>query len=389
MNKEKLLRHTLTVNALTSMLSVIPVWLWNQTYVAVNDLAMGLPWLYALQMIPFGIYVLYQARREELVPKMIYPIIVIDILWVWVHLGRVLLEPGLSSGGIMLILVLSGTVSVYAVLQTIGVWGLPKRMPAMVMILVSAFVFSSCSTYDLRSHATITVGDEALQAEKAHSILNQSITAHGWDQVQSGQFAITYTDSWPVGWLRALFHPWPSHEGKIRQQFPLADLYSSQVEFLDGVRKGEIWGMENKQTFVIREGEKSFRKHNNTAFYLPTYQYFAQMPYWLQDVPLVEYAGERETNGQTYDLIFGSWDQLGPQQEVDQYLYWINQETKLLERVEYTIREQFGGAHGVNTFSDFRAVDGLVVPFLQTITSAEDERIVHQLQLHEFAWVEE
>jgi hypothetical protein len=191
MNKEKLLRHTLTVNALTSMLSVIPVWLWNQTYVAVNDLAMGLPWLYALQMIPFGIYVLYQARREELVPKMIYPIIVIDILWVWVHLGRVLLEPGLSSGGIMLILVLSGTVSVYAVLQTIGVWGLPKRMPAMVMILVSAFVFSSCSTYDLRSHATITVGDEALQAEKAHSILNQSITAHGWDQVQSGQFAIT------------------------------------------------------------------------------------------------------------------------------------------------------------------------------------------------------
>lgn len=252
-------------------------------------------------------------------------------------------------------------------------------------ILIAGFLLQTgCRTYDLRSHAKTPIAAQAQQASKAQAIIQACAVAHGWDQIGETpvEAKAVYTDSWPPALIRAMAHPWPTHKGKIEQTFTVQNLYTSEVNFLDGKKQGERWGLENQQAYRLHQGEKKYRKHTNTSFFLPTYQYFLTMPYWMLDIPVLEYAGETEYQGEKIDLVFGSWNQLGPQKLVDQYLFWINQETHLLERVEYTVRDQLQSVHGINTFSDFREVSGMIVPFQQTIgTGPDSDWVLHQLKL--------
>lgn len=259
-----------------------------------------------------------------------------------------------------------------------------KRM-VFPLIVILCLLLSGCQLYDLRPEAMQTRSFDAENAKKARQILEKCTAVHGWDRIDEGVFEVTYIDHWPNFWFHLFFHPWPVKGQKLRQTFRINDLYTSEVQFVGGVRDGEVWGLEHKKAYWEKGKTIKYRKHKDTDFYLPTYQYFFQMPRWFEDIPMLRYYGQQVFNNVHYHVVFGTWETYAPNKEYDQYLFWINAENYRLEMVQYTIREQVASAHGTNTFSDFRKVEGLLIPFVQTITfEPGDEEVMHQIVIDAF-----
>jgi len=250
------------------------------------------------------------------------------------------------------------------------------------IMLLTAVLFSSCELYDLRP-PEYNAAENPEDPKKARAIIDNCIEAHGWDEVDSPVIEVTYTDEWPSFLFRLFFHPWPSRHQKIKHQMIHGNLYTSRIIFQSGIKEGEIWGIKDYVSYVKR-GDELYLKETDANFYLPTYQYFFQMPLWMKDIPFLDYLGEEESNGQKYHKIFGTWKTAEPQKDYDQYIFWINSETYLLEMVQYTIREQMASAHGANTFSDFRKVGDVTVPFIQVISfEPGDGQVLHKIVIEE------
>ena len=68
--------------------------------------------------------------------------------------------------------------------------------------------------------------------------------------------------------------------------------------------------------------------------------------------------------------------------ETDQYILWIGTESRLIEKVEFTVRDQMRWATGTMHFSDYGDIEGIQIPFDITVTlGPEDESYIHRMQL--------
>lgn len=252
------------------------------------------------------------------------------------------------------------------------------------LVLIS--VISGCSLYDLRPEIMTKESFTEANQARAKELISQSASYHGWDSISESNITTTYSDEWPGFFMRTFFRPWPSNSVDLKHSFGTKDLFTSSVELLDGKNKGEIWGLENNKAYKIKDGKKEFMKNDDISFYLPAYQYFIQLSVWSQDIPLVAYIGEQKVKNTNYHVVFGSWNTFEPQKEVDQYLFYFEKKTKRLDIVAYTIRDAMASAHGANFYSDFRKVDGLRIPFKQTITEDVDsDDVVHVLTMSDFS----
>ena len=87
-----------------------------------------------------------------------------------------------------------------------------------------------------------------------------------------------------------------------------------------------------------------------------------------------------------------TWETAEPHQEHDQYLLYINQESKLIEYASYTIRENYLPGpkkfYGTIQFSDLREVKGVKIPFRQSVflnaPKEKERKYLHQLTIEEF-----
>ena len=179
-----------------------------------------------------------------------------------------------------------------------------------------------------------------------------------------------------------IFMPWPENNQPIRFHF-LNNTYYGRAEFLEGKNRGEVWGVQAWETYRQQPGEKvTFEKHSDTRFYVPTYQYFFEFPFQIRKAPLVAYIGDREFNGQTYHLVFATWETAKPHPDFDQYIVWIHAKTNRIEYTEYTVRDLMRFAKGAMHFTQFQTVNNVLIPFTMTALSGlEDQDYLHRLQI--------
>jgi hypothetical protein len=118
---------------------------------------------------------------------------------------------------------------------------------------------------------------------------------------------------------------------------------------------------------------------------------------------VVRDGGEVRHHGRSYDLVFATWRAAEPQPDLDQYVLWIDRETGLLSKVRYTVRDAVPRMSplmqrlalplvaGTMHYEDYREIDGVQVPFLQTVTLQPpeltryplSENYFHRLELEE------
>jgi hypothetical protein len=172
--------------------------------------------------------------------------------------------------------------------------------------------------------------------------------------------------------------------------------FDSQVEFIDGKKKGEKRGLQSWNYYVIPAGDSiaKFKKkpHARTEFGLAAFHYFFELVDRLRKVDLITYAGEKEFNGKTYELVFVTWGKLKTHKKHDQYMLWINKQTSLLEYCEFTIHDSFlpGGntIPGSIEFTSLKEINGVKIPFEQYVyigsPKKKHSKYLHKLTVTDF-----
>lgn len=233
---------------------------------------------------------------------------------------------------------------------------------------VVAIAFSMCKTSDLRTSDIKKQGITAENSARGRAILQESLDSmHLEIWAKYPTYEATCTDRWERQ-MGLQLSPWRGENGaKLRIRCAL-NTFDSQVEWLEGQMKGEKLGIQSWQLYRQMPGSpaEKLAADKDLNFILPTMQYFMELPSRLSHAPIVAFAGEKAEKGQVFDLIFVTWESPEPNRN-DQYLLYINRKTKRVERVTYTIRDNFmttpKSFYGTALYSDFRQVEGVWLPF--------------------------
>ena len=73
-------------------------------------------------------------------------------------------------------------------------------------------------------------------------------------------------------------------------------------------------------------------------------------------------------------------------EKIDQFIVWINKRTGLIDYLRYTVRDFARFAKGTMQFEDYRDVQGIMVPFKQTVVTNSEpdgDSVLHQLIFEE------
>jgi len=294
---------------------------------------------------------------------------------------------------------LFGSVGPLAYLLTRGSRRARQRLVGAVAVAAGALAMTLGSGHaDLRNQTTRRSDTE--NERRSREKLERLAERHGYDAWKLRTTMETVArDYWPGGgpW-------WPKEDQRFRSQ-ALLGTFTSRAELLDGSGAGEIWGLQAWAPYKERNRERTWVSKSEGAltFYLPTLHYFNELPFRILSATVVRDGGETRHQGRTYDLVFATWRSAAPQADLDQYVLWIDRETGLLSKVRYTVREAVPRmaplmrklalplVAGTMHYEDYREVDGVQVPFLQTITREPpeltryplSENYFHRLELEE------
>lgn len=225
-------------------------------------------------------------------------------------------------------------------------------------------LLSGCGVYDYRNDVVKAGITENLE-KKGKNILREMEKAHGLHLYQEKENARFYLqDEWRPGILKTFGMPWSESNEKLQLDY-LIGTNDIRLTFLENIHRGEVWGLQNWACYKEVENEVSFKQKNKLKFWLPTVQYFMEMPFVIGTADIISYAGTEKFDGKTYDLVFISWGKSEPQRKIDQYVLWINQETKLLDMAQFTVRDQHPLINGTMHYNDYRNVNGIMISFNQ------------------------
>ena len=299
------------------------------------------------------------------------------------------------------ITVLFGVAGPLLYLATRG-WGRSRERAAGLALL--ALLIAAAAAFwgyaDLRTPAVETAS--AASAEAGRQLLRETAERHGL-AAWRGKTTLetTATDIWTTGgW-------WPEPSQRFRTH-ALLGTFTSRVELLGGPSAGEIRGIQSWKPYrqAATAAAPSFLDEPapEITFYLPTLQYFAELPFRLLEAGTVADAGEAVHRGSRYRRVFATWGLPEPHAEHDQYLLWIGPDSGLVEMVHYTVRDLSALsagpvgkalmrtlATGTIHFDDYRRIEGVMIPFAQTVTLPEPaltqypvaENFLHRLVIEE------
>ena len=257
-----------------------------------------------------------------------------------------------------------------------------KNYQLFVLYLV-LFSCQSCLS-DIRTEAVKIGGNSEINLNKGKDLLSnihpgQSPAA--WEGIEV--YELTLQDEF-FGFIGNIASPFPGNKMSAQAMYA-PNSYDGKMSFTSGKLEGETWGIQSWKTYTQKNGgQPNFGKHKKTTFWLPTYQYFIELPARIQNATIISYAGEQTFKGQTYDLIYTTWKSQEPQKDVDQYMVWINQKTKMVDLVEFTVRDAIGT--GVAFYEDLQEVkEGLLLPKQISIKMDKDHKnLLHQMKLSSF-----
>ncbi len=259
-----------------------------------------------------------------------------------------------------------------------------------VSLGLGSLLLPSCAFSDLRTPELLRCMESPKNRQKAaqlgRALLNRAMDAAGgqkrWESFCSAEMRLE--DEWQ-GFLGWLFRPWPSNPTHLRMRYGRGNVWVEAM-YTKGPDRGRVFGVDSHGFWFKKKGERSRRYASNESlrFILRAYQFFFELPFELAKAEIILYAGNRTRAGRVYDLVFVTWGKEAPHAEADQYLCWIPRDSHRLEMVQYTLRDKFDFAKGCNRFSDFRKVQGMVLPFAYWIAqNPDDPSFIHRVQIED------
>ncbi len=238
---------------------------------------------------------------------------------------------------------------------------------------------SACATVDLRPEGA-AFDPAKYPADEGRAWLERAAEgAGGFERYRAaGNVRIVFEDEWPSWLFRTFGSPWESEHIQIDTRLGTDD---GRVTFLDGAKRG--WGVQRWVTYAFdEEGLKiDDDPEFEPSFWVPTTLYFPQAVFRLLEADVIHFVGTRDVDGRVHAGVFVSWGKAEPQGDIDQYVAWIDVQTKLLGWLEYTVRDYGDSFKGTMRYRDYRDVGGLKIPFRLTVVPElgnDDEMGLHE-----------
>ena len=255
-----------------------------------------------------------------------------------------------------------------------------KYLLYITFIVLLIVGFFSCRSVDIRT----TEVKQDFNTEKGTEVLKQMYQAHSaflWDSIDT--YSLHLTDEF-YGIAGKFGNPFPKNKADFMFH-AIPNTFTSKVIFQDKKWNGRVWGIQSWQTYSSKSNVIELDKKNdkNIEFWLPTYQYFIEIPNKIFEADIISYAGERTFNGKKYDLVFASWKTDNPQKDIDQYILWINQETHILELLHYTVRDEFQWLHATLKYLNYSSEKGIPFPTEMEVNlfGSERKKLLHKINI--------
>jgi hypothetical protein len=257
----------------------------------------------------------------------------------------------------------------------------------IIKLLVLLFIITSiagCSFYrlsDLRVDNYQFPNDQ----EKAQQLMQEMGVAHNiqlWDSIQT--YSVTYGDEF-YGFFGKQAHPFSEQNMTFTLTYIPKD-FNGQMEIMNGENKGDIWGMQSWKVYKKdSNGTAVLQDNKDMKFWIPTYQYFIELANRIQEASVIDYVGTKTIDGIRSEGILASWNTIEPQKDIDQYLVWIDADTKRIVKVEYTVRDAYRFVTGAAHFQDYRDYDGILLPSVLPVESNLLRKgILHKMTINDF-----
>lgn len=271
-----------------------------------------------------------------------------------------------------------------------------KKTTKIIGVILIVSLLSNCKIADLRTKTLKKEGITATSTEKGKKLLQAAWKKQGMDKFMEHEtYQVIAEDHWK-GILGKMGKLWPENRSVIDLKFATGT-FNASVQFLDGKKEGLIAGQQS-WNYYEKENKLSesifMKKDKRKSFGMSAYQYFFELSDRLLKAPIISYAGEKEFNGQQYDLVFATWDKAKQHKEHDQYMMYINKSTGLIEYCTYSVRDNYlkmpGSAmlYGSIQFADLKEIDGAMIPMTQYVyfmnPKKKTKKYLHQLKIQEF-----
>ncbi len=258
------------------------------------------------------------------------------------------------------------------------------------LILIASLLVSGCLA-DIRPAFVKDPSNDSIFLErKGRALLSDVANAYGFHMWQYvNRYELDFEDEFK-GLMGKMVNPYNSNPQKMTLSFNARNT-DGKMDFAEPIKKYASWIYENGKASVINaSGESVSKQQKKAKFWIPTYQYFIEFPFKIQEANTVTYAGTAPFEGEDYELVLASWNSVAPQKDIDQYLLWIHPESKQVRLVEFTIREQAGFAKGMVLFNDLIEKNGILFP--QRITSKQDKdkgTWLHEMRMSDIRFVDQ
>ncbi|MDW3196760.1 MAG: hypothetical protein R8G66_30570 [Cytophagales bacterium] len=249
----------------------------------------------------------------------------------------------------------------------------------IILIIVGAVKYFTLS--DLRARYNLPADDP----EKVQSLLASMANAHQtqlWENLET--YEVSFSEEF-YGFIGKVGNPFSDDQTTLSLKYLPAE-YTGQLTFDDGEDQGLTWGIQDGQTYTMTNDKQVTADDDvNILFWLPTYQYFIEFAWRIQEATHFQYMGMHEINGQTCEGILASWNTVEPQQDIDQYIIWLNKSTGRIVKIEYTIRDMYPFLTGAASLENYQDFDGILLPTEFPVESnLVPEGLLHTMKILDF-----
>jgi hypothetical protein len=220
---------------------------------------------------------------------------------------------------------------------------------------------------------------------KARTLLTEMGQAHGiemWENIET--YNVIFGDEF-YGFYGKQSHPFKEQNISFSLNY-IPKTFNGQLQIITGKEKGEVWGIQSGQTYTKnKDGKFEEKKDSDMAFWIPTYQYFIEFPNRIQEATALEYLGSKVINGIKTEGVIASWNTVKPQKGTDQYIIWIDSNTKRIVKIEYTVRDMYRFITGAAYFKNYKYYNGILLPSEYPVESnLVKDGYLHQMSIQNF-----
>ncbi len=228
--------------------------------------------------------------------------------------------------------------------------------------VIFLLVFGNCKIADLSSPPILSKLEE--NQTKAKQVLgaNPSTPLPSFIQVE-------LEDEWKSDIIR-----WMTPLSSSREKVSL--------RFKPGFDATEI----SAQILENKDSRKSISPSSGSLAktYLESLSLYIQFPIIYKNFSKVAFSHHEKVNNQQYLVFYAAQNSWEAIQEEDQYLFYINEQTKSLDYAKFTYRNMMNNYIGILKFENYKKIGSMNYPLMISIQdSLEDQAFIHRIHILE------